>query len=177
MKAEIHPEMRDVIFQDTISTAPALRSSWRSNPRPPSRSNGQEYPLVKVDISSASHPFYTGNQRIVDTTGRVEKFGSKFGASLSKLAKKKKKAARPNHHKGCPNWAACLRHTRRCLTAGGCFHIVRIEVSRGRCSTENSISLAPGGTRFGELESHLQNPPLWAPRPTPVVREHGHSRN
>ena len=53
--------------------------------------DGTEYPLVKVDVSSASHPFYTGTQRILDTAGRVEKFGQKYGKGgmTAKMLKKK----------------------------------------------------------------------------------------
>ncbi len=89
MKPEIHPANRTVIFQDTLSGALYKIQSCVAS-KATITVDGQDYPLVKVDISSASHPFYTGNQRIVDTTGRVEKFGTKFGANLSKLAKKKK---------------------------------------------------------------------------------------
>lgn len=83
MKADIHPNAREVVFQDvscdflykTISTARSKETiKWE---------DGNEYPLVKVDISSASHPFYTGKQRIADAEGRAEKFKKKFGARLS----------------------------------------------------------------------------------------------
>ena len=51
--------------------------------------DGNEYPLVKVDISSASHPFYTGKTKILDTEGRIEKFKKKFGSSFASSIKKK----------------------------------------------------------------------------------------
>ena len=48
--------------------------------------DGKEYPLVKIEVSSESHPFYTGKHKIVDTAGRVEKFRQKFGARAGKAA-------------------------------------------------------------------------------------------
>jgi large subunit ribosomal protein L31 len=91
MKADIHPEVRPVIFQDTVNGA-AFRIDSAVKTKETITIDGTEYPLVKLDVTSASHPFYTGNQRIMDTAGRVEKFGNKFGANLSRLAKKKGKA-------------------------------------------------------------------------------------
>lgn len=90
MQSEIHPTVRDVIFQDTVSGA-QYRVLSTVKAEGSVTIDGQEYPLVKVDVSSASHPFFTGNQRILDTAGRVEKFGNKFGtsASLDTLLKKK----------------------------------------------------------------------------------------
>lgn len=79
MKNEIHPEFREVIFKDvscdfelkTLSTIKSKETiKWQ---------DGKEYPLVKVDISSHSHPFYTGKQRMIDTEGRAEKFMKKYG--------------------------------------------------------------------------------------------------
>jgi len=91
MKAEIHPQTRWVIFQDTVSgTQFKVLSAMKADAKV--TVDGQEYPLVKVDVSSGSHPFYTGNQRILDTAGRVEKFGNKFGgkSAVASLLKKKK---------------------------------------------------------------------------------------
>ncbi len=92
MKKDLHPVMREVIFQDTVSGARYLiLSAIKTEAKV--TVDGSEYPLIKVDVSAASHPFYTGNQRILDTAGRVEKFGNKYGnkagASLSNLLKKK----------------------------------------------------------------------------------------
>lgn len=91
MKKDIHPTIREVVFQDTISGAQyKMLSSIKTEAKV--TVEGAEYPLVKVDVSAASHPFYTGNQRILDTAGRVEKFGNKYGnkaSSLSNLLKKK----------------------------------------------------------------------------------------
>ncbi len=85
MKAEIHPKARYVIFQDTVTGA-----QFRALSAVKSEANvtvdGKEYPLVKVDVSSSSHPFYTGQQRILDTAGRVEKFGKRYGDKLGALS-------------------------------------------------------------------------------------------
>ncbi len=89
MKADIHPEIREVIFQDSID-GNLFKVSSAVQTKETITVDGTEYPLVKLDVTSASHPFYTGNQRILDTTGRVEKFGNKFGSGFGKLLKKKK---------------------------------------------------------------------------------------
>ena len=49
--------------------------------------DGKEYPLAKIEVSSESHPFYTGQQKVLDTAGRVEKFRNKFGSKIGKAAK------------------------------------------------------------------------------------------
>jgi len=91
MKTDIHPDARWVIFQDTVCGAQfKVLSPIKTDAKV--TIDGTEYPLVKVDVSSASHPFYTGQQRILDTAGRVEKFGKKFGdkvGSLKNVGKKK----------------------------------------------------------------------------------------
>jgi large subunit ribosomal protein L31 len=90
MKKDLHPAIRDVIFQDTVSGAQYRVLSTVKTEQKISL-EGTEYPLVKVDVSSASHPFFTGTQRILDTAGRVEKFGNKFGkvGGVKDLLKKK----------------------------------------------------------------------------------------
>lgn len=91
MKKDIHPAVREVVFQDTISGAQYKIISAIKTEATVSV-GGKDYPLVKVDVSAASHPFYTGQQRILDTAGRVEKFGNKYGnkaGNLTSLLKKK----------------------------------------------------------------------------------------
>ena len=78
MKAGIHPEYRDVVFQDVTSDFKILTRSTLGSKETTKWEDGNEYPLVKVEISSASHPFYTGKQRIMDSAGRVEKFNQRF---------------------------------------------------------------------------------------------------
>lgn len=91
MKTEIHPKVREVMFRDS-PTGRLFKILSCVETKESVTVDGAEYPLVKVDVSSASHPFYTGQQRILDTTGRVERFDSKFGgkATLANLLKKKK---------------------------------------------------------------------------------------
>ncbi|QDT16325.1 type B 50S ribosomal protein L31 [Alienimonas californiensis] len=84
MKKDIHPDYRPVVFRDTNSGEEFLtRSTMASKEK--TTFEGSEYPLVKVDISSTSHPFYTGKMKYVDSAGRVEKFQKKY----AKFAKKK----------------------------------------------------------------------------------------
>ena len=73
MKKEIHPEYRDVVFKDAASGTLFLTRSTVATSETVEY-EGKTYPLFQVEISSASHPFYTGKQQIVDTTGRVERF-------------------------------------------------------------------------------------------------------
>lgn len=78
MKSAIHPEYGPVIFRDRSANFMFLT---RSTLRPSERiiwTDGNEYPVYDVEISSASHPFYTGSQRVIDTAGRVERFRRRF---------------------------------------------------------------------------------------------------
>lgn len=78
MKAGIHPEYRDVVFQDVTSEFKILTRSTLSSKETVKWADGNEYPLIKVEISSASHPFYTGQNKIMDTSGRVDKFRKRY---------------------------------------------------------------------------------------------------
>ncbi|HEY9400609.1 MAG TPA: type B 50S ribosomal protein L31 [Luteimonas sp.] len=80
MKADIHPDYREVVFQDMTSDFKFLTRSTLSSKETVKWKDGNEYPLVKVDISSASHPFYTGQNKIMDTSGRVDKFRKRYAA-------------------------------------------------------------------------------------------------
>jgi len=91
MKADIHPDVREVIFKDSVDGT-CYRIMSAAKTRETIEIDGQEYPLVKADVTASSHPFYTGKQRIIDRAGRVEKFGNKFGSNIKGLLKKKKKA-------------------------------------------------------------------------------------
>jgi large subunit ribosomal protein L31 len=79
MKKDIHPNYRDVIFMDTSTGTRFLIKSTIASKENDKWEDGNEYPLVKVEISSASHPFYTGKMKFVDSAGRVEKFQKKWG--------------------------------------------------------------------------------------------------
>ena len=77
MKKGIHPEYRDVVFLDTSSEHKFITKSTMSSEETIDV-DGQTYPLIKVEVSSASHPFYTGKNIFVDTAGRVEKFNKRY---------------------------------------------------------------------------------------------------
>lgn len=81
MKKDIHPEYREVVFQDISSDFSFLTRSTVKTRDKIVWTDGKEYPLVKVEVSSQSHPFYTGKQKIVDTGGRVDRFRRKYGLS------------------------------------------------------------------------------------------------
>jgi len=87
MKADIHPEYRFVVFRDASCNFEFLTRS-AIDTRETTEYQGKEYPLVKLDISSESHPFYTGNQKINDTAGRIDKYYQRYGfAKDEKLEK------------------------------------------------------------------------------------------
>ena len=80
MKPDIHPNYRPVVFQDMSSgTSFITRSTIRTSDTEVWE-DGETYPMAKVEISSASHPFFTGTMKIVDTAGRVERFERRYGA-------------------------------------------------------------------------------------------------
>ncbi len=88
MKPDIHPEYRMVVFKDQSADASFLTRSTITTSETTTWEDGNEYPLAKVEISSASHPFFTGQMKIVDTAGRVERFERRYGARKTKAAKK-----------------------------------------------------------------------------------------
>ena len=79
MKPGIHPNYRQVVFRDTASGEMFLTSSTVETSETIEWTDGNTYPLAKVEISSASHPFFTGTMTIVDTAGRVERFERRYG--------------------------------------------------------------------------------------------------
>ena len=79
MKKDIHPNYRPVVFQDNSADFAFLTKSTVETKETITWTDDKEYPLVRVDISSQSHPFYTGKQNIVDTAGRVDRFKRKYG--------------------------------------------------------------------------------------------------
>jgi large subunit ribosomal protein L31 len=78
MKPDIHPKYNPVVFQDVTTDFAFLSQSTMTSKEKVKWEDGKEYPVIKVDISSASHPFYTGKQKIVDTGGRVDKFRRRY---------------------------------------------------------------------------------------------------
>lgn len=78
MKKDIHPEYRPVVFRDASSDFSILTRSTVETSQTIEYEDGNTYPVVQMDISSASHPFYTGRQRIVDSGGRVQRFQNRL---------------------------------------------------------------------------------------------------
>ena len=78
MKKGIHPEYREVVFQDMTSDFKFITRSTMTSDETITMEDGKEYPVIKVEVSSASHPFYTGKNIFVDTAGRVEKFNTRY---------------------------------------------------------------------------------------------------
>ena len=77
MKKDIHPKTRPVVFKDTSSGFQIITDSTVES-KQTIDIDGKNYPLVSFDVSSASHPFYTGKQRLLDTEGRAERFAKKY---------------------------------------------------------------------------------------------------
>ncbi|HET9032016.1 MAG TPA: type B 50S ribosomal protein L31 [Dokdonella sp.] len=78
MKVDTHPKYHPVVFQDLSSDFTFLTRSTMSSKETVKWTDGKEYPLVKVEISSHSHPFYTGKQKVIDAGGRVDKFRRRY---------------------------------------------------------------------------------------------------
>jgi len=83
MKKDIHPEYREVVFQDVQSDFKFLTRSTMTSDEKIKWEDGKEYPLFKIEISDQSHPYYTGQRTLVDTAGRIEKFNRKYGKKTS----------------------------------------------------------------------------------------------
>ena len=83
MKKEIHPEYRKVLFHDTSVDQYFLIPSTLNTDQTKEWEDGKTYPYYPLDISSASHPFYTGKHKIVDTGGRVDRFKKRFAKTAS----------------------------------------------------------------------------------------------
>jgi large subunit ribosomal protein L31 len=79
MKPGIHPEYKDVVFQDISSDFAILTRSTIRTKDTIKWEDGNQYPLVKVEVSSASHPFYTGKHKVLDSGGRVDRFKKRYG--------------------------------------------------------------------------------------------------
>ncbi|MDQ0988488.1 type B 50S ribosomal protein L31 [Streptomyces sp. V2I9] len=79
MKPGIHPAHRPAVFRDNTADFAFLTRSTMTSDRTVTREDGTTYPVVDVEISSASHPFHTGTARVLDTAGRVERFERRYG--------------------------------------------------------------------------------------------------
>jgi large subunit ribosomal protein L31 len=78
MKQDIHPKYEEVVFWDTSSDFKFLSRSTQVPKEKIKWTDGKEYPVIKVEVSSASHPFFTGKKMFVDSAGRLEKFKKKY---------------------------------------------------------------------------------------------------
>ena len=95
MKDGIHPKYQSIVFKDASSGFTFLtRSTIKPGTHTIKWEDGKDYPLITVDVSSASHPFYTGKTKFVDATGRVDRFNKKFQGTYGKGAPKKEKDAK-----------------------------------------------------------------------------------
>ena len=81
MKNDIHPDYRPGVIQDVSSDFKVLTRSTTATEQTIEWEDGNTYPLIRVEISSASHPFFTGKQNLIDTAGRIEKYMKKYNLS------------------------------------------------------------------------------------------------
>ena len=84
MKEGIHPQYREVVFVDMSNDFSFVTRSTIATKETIKWKDGNEYPLIKLEVTSESHPFYTGKQKVLDTAGRIDKFRQKFGKVGSK---------------------------------------------------------------------------------------------
>jgi len=83
MKKDIHPAYNFVVFKDGLTGTMFLSRSTMSSKEKVKHTDGKEYPLLTMEISSDSHPFFTGQQQLVDTAGRIERFNRKYRSNKS----------------------------------------------------------------------------------------------
>ncbi|WP_114853422.1 type B 50S ribosomal protein L31 [Brachybacterium sp. YJGR34] len=86
MKHGIHPDYHPVVFRDASAGFSFLTRSTRTSERTVTWEDGREYPVIDIEVSSASHPFYTGRATVLDTAGRVEKFRRRYGRTTERAA-------------------------------------------------------------------------------------------
>ncbi|MFF3454991.1 type B 50S ribosomal protein L31 [Streptomyces sp. NPDC002730] len=83
MKPRIHPVSRPVVFRDRAADIAFLTRSTADSAQRVEWQDGNTYPVIDVEVSSASHPFYTGKSRVLDSAGRVERFDRRYGTAAS----------------------------------------------------------------------------------------------
>jgi large subunit ribosomal protein L31 len=90
MKKDIHPKnYRFVVFKDMSNDYAFITKSTVNTKETIEWEDGKEYPLVKLEISNTSHPYFTGKMKLVDTAGRVDKFKSRYKSHIEKNQEKK----------------------------------------------------------------------------------------
>jgi large subunit ribosomal protein L31 len=88
MKKDLHPKnYRLVVFKDMSDNTSFITRSTAGSKETIKMEDGKEYPLIKMEISASSHPFYTGKMKLVDTAGRVDKFMNRYKTHLDKKSK------------------------------------------------------------------------------------------
>lgn len=103
MKKNIHPKnYRPVVFQDLSNGTSFLMMSTAPTQDKIKHEDGKEYPLVKVHISSASHPFFTGQEKLVDIEGRVDKFKARTEAAARKREEASKRSSKNRKEQAAP---------------------------------------------------------------------------
>jgi large subunit ribosomal protein L31 len=95
MKTGIHPEYKEAVFIDTSTGHKFLTRTTMSSKETVKWEDGKDYPLIRVDISAYSHPYFTGKMKYVDAAGRVEKFQKKYNWAKRKEAAEEKPAEKP----------------------------------------------------------------------------------
>lgn len=88
MRPDIHPDYRPVVFEDSSGGQRWLTRSTIATDRTTTWDDGQEYPHVLLDISMYTHPYYTGQLKIIDSAGRVERFNKRYGERKSRRTPK-----------------------------------------------------------------------------------------
>jgi large subunit ribosomal protein L31 len=83
MRPDIHPDYHYVVYRDRAADFSFLTRSTQTSERTVEWEDGKTYPVIDVEISSASHPFYTGKARVLDTAGRVEQFNRRYGKNAT----------------------------------------------------------------------------------------------
>lgn len=86
MKPDIHPTYQPVVFRDAHADFAFLTKSTATSQTTIDWEDGNTYPVIDIEISSASHPFWTGTGRVLDTAGRVEKFRQRYGQNRQAVA-------------------------------------------------------------------------------------------
>jgi large subunit ribosomal protein L31 len=84
MKPGIHPDYHPVVFRDRSASFAFLTRSTATSDRTVEWEDGNTYPVIDVEVSSVSHPFYTGNARVVDSAGRIEQFRRRYGDAAAR---------------------------------------------------------------------------------------------
>lgn len=82
MQKNIHPDYRPVIFRDRSVGTAFLTNSTRTSEHTVTWEDGREYPVIDVEVSAASHPFWTGRSGVVDTAGRIERFRRRYAGKV-----------------------------------------------------------------------------------------------